>query len=462
MSDSTVITRPSLERSPAVDADRHGADGLSISTPASPPAAPSHWALRYALRFCAVYFPLYVLTTQMLTSLVVLPLPVVPNLGMLPPVTWIVEWVAANLFGASLPLVIQGSGSGDKMFNWVHACILLVLATLVAAVWTWHSRASTDLRLHQRLHLFTRFALGSTLVTYGAVKAFPLQMPFPSLNRLLERYGDFSPMGVLWASIGASPAYESFTGAVELLAGLLLFIPATATLGALTALAATEQIFTLNMTYDVPVKLFSFHLIVMAVFLLAVDARRLLNVLVLNRIADVSSLPRFGHTPRAMRVATIVQIVLGVYLVGMGLSRSAQSWTANQGASARSPLYGIWDIERMAIDGVERAPLVTDYDRWRRVTFDRPTAMSFHRMDDTVLGYVVTIDEAGKTIALTKAHDAAWKAMLTYEPGGDGQMTLRGELDGHRLDMHLRAVDRDKFLLVTRGFRWVQEYPFNR
>jgi hypothetical protein len=28
--------------------------------------------------------------------------------------------------------------------------------------------------------------------------------------------------------------------------------------------------------------------------------------------------------------------------------------------------------------------------------------------------------------------------------------------------MQLRLVDRSKFMVVSRGFHWVQEYPFNR
>jgi hypothetical protein len=35
-------------------------------------------------------------------------------------------------------------------------------------------------------------------------------------------------------------------------------------------------------------------------------------------------------------------------------------------------------------------------------------------------------------------------------------------LDGHKVQMQLEAMDRKQFLLVNRGFHWVQEYPFNR
>ena len=90
------------------------------------------------------------------------------------------------------------------------------------------------------------------MMVYGMSKAVPLQMPFPFLTTLLERYGDFSPMGVLWSSIGASPAYEIFTGCAELLGGVLLIFPRTTTLGALVCLADAIQVFLLNMTYDVP------------------------------------------------------------------------------------------------------------------------------------------------------------------------------------------------------------------
>jgi hypothetical protein len=108
---------------------------------------------------------------------------------------------------------------------------------------------------------------------YGLAKVIPLQMPFPYLTRLLEPYGNFSPMAVLWSSIGASTSYEIFAGCAETLGGILLLTPRTTTLGAMVCLADMIQVFMLNMTYDVPVKLFSFHLILFSLLLLAPDAR---------------------------------------------------------------------------------------------------------------------------------------------------------------------------------------------
>ena len=39
---------------------------------------------------------------------------------------------------------------------------------------------------------------------------------------------------------------------------------------------------------------------------------------------------------------------------------------------------------------------------------------------------------------------------------------LDGNMNGHQLQMQLQLFDREKLLLVSRGFHWIQERPFNR
>jgi len=209
-------------------------------------------------------------------------------------------------------------------------------------------------------------------------------MPFPYLTRLLEPYGNFSPMGVLWASIGAAPAYEVFAGCAEMLGGILLIVPRTTTLGALVCLADMIQVFMLNMTYDVPVKLLSFHLILLSVFLLAPDVQRLANLFFLNRAAGPSTQPPLFARPRANRIALVVQVLIGVWLMAMNAYGSWIGWHLYGGGSPKSALYGIWNVEQLNIDGQTRSPLITDYGRWRRVIFDAPSRMAFQRMDDSL------------------------------------------------------------------------------
>src|SRR5437899_1852931 len=89
----------------------------------------------------------------------------------------------------------------------------------------------------------------------------------------------------------ASPAYETFTGSVEMLGGILLFVPRLSTLGALVSAAAMTNVFILNMCYDVPVKIYSFQLLAMSVLLLMPELRRLADIFVFNRAAEPSTYP---------------------------------------------------------------------------------------------------------------------------------------------------------------------------
>jgi hypothetical protein len=63
---------------------------------------------------------------------------------------------------------------------------------------------------------------------------------------------------------------------------------------------------------------------------------------------------------------------------------------------------------------------------------------------------------------LTKDSDKNWKARFTFRRAAEDQSTLDGKMDNHEIHMQLRLVDRGKFLLASRGFRWIQEYPVNR
>jgi hypothetical protein len=289
----------------------------------------------------------------------------------------------------------------------------------------------------------------------------PLQMPFPSLSRLLEHYGDLSPMGVLWASIGAAKGYEIFAGSAELAGGIFLFFPRTTMFGALICLADAVNIFTLNMTYDVPVKLFSFELILLAVFLLAPDARRLADVFFLDRAAPPSSQkPLFGGRV-ANRIALAVQILVGASLLATNLYGSIQYERTYGAGVAKSPLYGIWTVEDFSLDGQARPPLLTDNARWRRVIFENSGYANIQQMDEKGQYYRANVNVGAKTVALTKLADAKSKADFSFSQPAPGQLVLDGSIDGHKVHARLEWFDRSKFLLVSRGFHWVQEYPYN-
>src|SRR5678809_910904 len=118
---------------------------------------------RVAFRFAVVYFVLYVCTTQMLGSLIVPASIDIPTPG---PLRSGITWVAAHVFGVTQTLVIDGSGSGDKIFDWVQVFCLLIVAAAGTALWSLLDRRRLSYeRLQPWFRLFPRFALGATMIS---------------------------------------------------------------------------------------------------------------------------------------------------------------------------------------------------------------------------------------------------------------------------------------------------------
>ena len=425
------------------------------STPAVEP--PVHWnmALKIAFRFAFSYFVLYCF-----------PFP----LGTLPytdkPAEWyelgwqrVVPWVAQHWLRLARPITIFTNGSGDTTYDYVKVLCLLTLAVVATIVWSAldHKRENYA-RLHHWLTLYVRLTLGTTMMSYGAVKLVKSQFPDLSLARLLQPYGDSSPMGLLWTFMGASKPYNVFTGAVEMLGGALLFMPRLTTLAALLCIGSMGNVFVLSMSYDVPVKLYSFHLLVLAVFLAAPDLRRLADLFIFRRKVQLAVNPPFFKGKWPNRGLLAAQLLLGAYFAATFLYGAHHSMAVY---NAKSPLYGIWVVDEFSMNGQVRPVSLTDPLRWNRVIFDNAYELSVQSIDGARNRYRSRIDLKQGKITFAKRDNPTHSADFTFSRPQPELLTLEGEMEGQRIGAKLHRVPEPAFLLNTRGFHWINEYSYN-
>jgi len=275
----------------------------------------------------------------------------------------LVPWAGKLLFG--LNIKIRPGGSGDTTYNYVQLLLFVVIAAAAAAVWTVLDRKRREYRrLYAGLRVYVRFALAAAMLGYGAYKVIPSQFALPFPSQLVEPFGEASPMGLLWTFMGASSAYTIFAGAGEMLGGLLLCFRRTALAGALVSAGVMSQVVILNFSYDVPVKLYSSHLLAMAVFLVVPDARRLLNLLVLNRPVEPAAAAPPPPAWRRRRLALAVQVVLVAAFSGYLLYQSYDASKEWGNLSERPSLYGVWTVEELVSDG--RSIMAYSSDTWAR------------------------------------------------------------------------------------------------
>lgn len=371
-------------------------------------------------------------------------------------------WMGRLVFGhETLP---HPTGSGDTAHDWADFFFRLLLAAVITLVWSLLDRKRREyVRLHEWLRVYVRFSLAAAMISYGAFKLIPSQMPAPGVDRLLQPLGDSSPMGLLWTLMGASAAYSIFTGASEMLGGLLLVTRRTTLLGALVCIGVMANVVMLNFSYDVPVKLYSSHLLFEAIVLAAPDFRRLANALVFNRPAEPAPIRPLFQRAWLNRAGLVLRTLLVGFLAWQSLNTSATNRARySQEARAKAPLHGIWDVDELTIDGQVRPPLITDEQRWQRVVFGIPGQMAVFRMNDFRDRYNVEVDEKKKTLAMTDRFNPERKNTVAWHQPAPDRLTLEGTFDGKKIRARMHRTEPPELLLLTRGFHWVSEYPFNR
>jgi hypothetical protein len=372
-----------------------------------------------------------------------------------------IPWVGKHLF--HLEITIFPNGSGDTTFNYVQVFVYAVLAAVAALIWTVLDRKRTQYtRLYAWLRVYVRFSLATAMISYGAIKVIKSQFPNPSLDKLLQPFGDASPMGLLWTFMGSSKSYNVFTGFGEMLGGLLLTTRRTLLLGVLVSIAVLSNIVMLNFSYDVPVKLYSAHLLAMAIFLCLPELRRLANFFLLNRPVEAAVEPPLFARKRLDRGALVVRTLFVAGYTALALYGGWEGRKTYGDTAPRATLYGIWEVDQFLADGQPLPPLITDPFRWRRVVFDFPTRMGIQFMSGTRRRYLLKEEPKKKALTLTKIEDPKWKSVLTYTQTAPGALAIEGTIEGRKVHATLHKADQSDFLLVSRGFHWINEYPFNR
>ncbi len=458
-----------------------GEPRVATSQPTLPPATTWHPLHRFGFRFLAAYFLLYALP---------FPLDQLPWLGsklsewvdafwkMLGP------WVGSHVLRLDGEMFVGPTGSGDTTLDYVKLLVMVVVALTAAVAWSVADRKRRHYdRAARWLAVGCRYYLALVLLSYGLVKVIPTQFSLPTLQRLVQSFGDASPMGMVWTFMGLSPAYTIFSGLAETLGGLLLAFRPTRTLGALVAAGVMTNVVALNFFYDVPVKLFSSHLLAMAIALSLLEARRLVAFFLLNRAVEPAA-PRHLF---ASRQARLLGRAVGAWLVGsLMYSTIPQAWKNYHSfgnGRERPAIWGIHDVETFVIDGEPIPPLLTDETRWRALlidrvlpmtfgSFERPGSISTQQMDGTITHHAVVLDEAARTLtilprgqmSLEAAEEAGSEAtdILRYVQPQPGRFEVRGTWQGHEIEVTMTTRDLSSLELTGRGFHWISEYPHNR
>ena len=365
---------------------------------------------------------------------------------------WLVN-LANTYFFHIKDVLVPLNGSGDTSYGYAQLGFFLLVALLGTTIWTIFDKRPNYTVAYYWLLVAVRYYVAMVALRYGIIKLFGQQMIFPPLSALATPLGDLLPMRFSWYFIGYSTPYQFFSGAVEVVAGLLLLFRRTSTLGAFVAASVFLNVMMMNLCYDIPVKLFSIHLFLLSNFLLLGDAKRLLDFFVFNRPTQPTvryTLP--GTWSKRSRIALKVAFVL-FFLIIPFYEFAANS---NQGSAPNKLATGFFSVEQF-----QGSPV--DSLRWKDVVFE-PTTSGSILTSDTLFrqryrrGYFsYKLDSLTHTITFRKnSFDTTALFTMHYTMPDTNHILLRGKVRNDSVKVALKRQNRH-FQLAERQFHWLSE-----
>ena len=277
----------------------------------------------------------------------------------------------ANLF--RIARIQPGVTIADSYWNWLLIAILALFAASFRSSAWW---GNTD---KERFFLYfvrtlVRFRLAVSLFAYGWIKYFPLLAPFPSISNLNTAYGDFTRWKLFSLSLGIVPGYESFLGAVEIVAAVLLLFRKTAGIGAFLIIIFLGNVFMSNLAYEGVDVVYSLYLISLALFVFSFDLLKLYTLLIKQLPASPDLSPVMYLSRRCILTEKLARLILlFVFVVIYGYSsQQAASAAGYQFPKEKGPseFAGYYVVEHFVHNDSLYAWNPTDSIRWRDVVFE--------------------------------------------------------------------------------------------
>jgi uncharacterized membrane protein YphA (DoxX/SURF4 family) len=372
---------------------------------------------------------------------------------------WLVK-LMATLFNIKDTLETDGMGSGDGIYYYLQIPAMLLITFIISMVWNLvDTKRQSYNQAFYVVWVIVRYVLAFYMISYGVAKIYESQFPAPSLHRLVQPYGMSSPMGLAWTFMGASRGFSMFTGWVEALAGVFLLFRQTARLGALQSIVMMSVIVAMNFCYDIPVKIFSTHLLLAAVFVISPEIPRLLMFLFSGKAIPASGLYMFPLSSKWVLISwALVKpvIIIMIALMVFNMERYAGNVRND---NKHVPLYGLYTAEWVVSNNDTIPAQLTDSTRWHYLIMQYEGRATVRYMDETFEYFEIKVDTAKHTIGMTGEDDK--EKMYRYKINDD-ELVLERNLEFDSTRIILRQYDMKKFLLTNRGFRWVNEVPFNR
>jgi hypothetical protein len=294
----------------------------------------------------------------------------------------------------SNPIMIDFSSDSKSLY-------LLLLSLVLAGfmlVFIIHRLYNDEKKCHRFIEngkTIAVYYLAIVLMKYGFDKLFKAQFYLPEPNILYTPFGKLDKDILFWSTMGTSYSYNLFMGFMEILPGIFLLFKRTREIGLIISFGVLINVFAVNLSFDISVKLFSAFLLLINLYLLTPVFKMIWEIFILKKdtinrdpleSSSVNFRKKFG------------KLIVLFLILGETLFSYLKSGNFNDDIQSRPILHGAYEVQQLKING---KVIQKQESQIKRLFIHRDNYLILQNQNENMADYKLKINELTKTMRLT-------------------------------------------------------------
>lgn len=354
--------------------------------------------------------------------------------------------VSTNFYGKTLEDTRVYSDS-SSMYILVFLLFLLSIVTTFLLS-GWRKWPAYKIRVLGIIYTICIYYLALQLLKYGFDKLFKNQFYLPEPNILFTPVGRLDKDLLYWTSMGTSHFYSVFMGVLEVLAAALLLFRRARVVGLLMSLVIMINVVAVNIGFDIGVKLFSFFLLFLTIFLLVPFTKNLYRVLTEQPVTLHSS----PSQPLSFFRSFLKCFVIGIMLLEV-LYPFFITMNFNGDRAKRPYLHGAYEVKEM-ISGKDT--LSAGNFPVKRFFIHSRGYMIFQDQMENMEDFKFDYDLATNAYRLTDYQLKKIPIGIQYNEK-DSMIALQYLKGGDAVRLKAKAIDWRLLPALNKGFHWTTD-----
>jgi hypothetical protein len=287
--------------------------------------------------------------------------------------------------------------------------------------------------------------IGIHLLNYGLAKLFNVQFYTPEPNTLFTNLGYLNKDLVYWSSMGVGTSYNYFLGTVECLAAIMLFFKRTNFLGACLALFTLINIFAINLSYDISVKLFTAILLAYCL-IICLQYRRIFSLLIIKDNTTFVYKKNYVNFKYSLLFSLAISIYFTICLMYPHLKNNTETSYLK-----KSKLPGAYQSFYFSLNNNAQTPTLNDTLIFKRFFIHSQGYLITQYFNEALVDYNLKVDTLNKKLVLGLNNtENNWQ----YNFENDSIITLSGLLNQDSFLLKAKRINLNTLPLLQPEFSW--------